>query len=89
MRVEVRFYSTIQLKLKKKRDEFIVDDQATVGDLLDSLVKRYSDKLQGILFNSSDKSLHVKLIRNGHSVSSNERLREDDVISIIPPVAGG
>ena len=62
---------------------------ATVGAMLNDLVKRYP-ALDGVVLENGELRPHVIITLNGHNTSDmSAELTEQDVIAIFPPIAGG
>ena len=79
MKVEVRLFANLAKLLppgsQKKRATMIVKKGATVSDLLDKL-------------NIPEKITNIIMVNGVHKKRDTE-LKEGDVISVFPPIAGG
>lgn len=63
--------------------------EATVGAVLNELVKRYP-ALNGVMLENAQLRLHVVVTVNGHNTNDfNIKVTEQDVLAIFPPIAGG
>ncbi|MEM0120264.1 MAG: ubiquitin-like small modifier protein 1 [Thermoprotei archaeon] len=91
MKVTVRYFARVREGLGRSSDEVELDGEPTLMDLLRLLVEKYPI-LKGIIFEADSKTLNkfYQVMVSGERVAGLDRkLREGDVVAIIPPVAGG
>ncbi|TDT51057.1 ubiquitin-like small modifier protein 1 [Fonticella tunisiensis] len=89
--MKVKFFAYLRDYTKAKEIE--LEYCSTVDELLHRLCDRYGDEIRRKLFNGSELSNEIIILINGrhiaHLEGRNTILKEDDVISIFPVVAGG
>jgi len=62
---------------------------ATLGAVLNELVKQYP-ALDGVILENGQIRPHVVITLNGHNASDlSLQVRDEDLIAIFPPIAGG
>ncbi len=81
MKVKVLYFSSIKDKIKKREEILEIPDNAAVSNLKNILKQLYPQISEVI-----DK---VMIAVNEEYVSDETRLKEGDIIAIIPPVSGG
>ncbi len=81
MRIKVLYFSSIKDKLKKSSEEFEVNEGVAVEQFLNILAEKYP-QLKEILSN-------VMVAVNEEYKDKNYKLKNNDVVAIIPPVSGG
>lgn len=90
MQPELRFFATFREAVGEKTIEREYPDDATVGDVLASLVEEYPD-LE--VFEDGELRPHLSVLVNGRDVTHLDGLETDledgDTLSVFPPVAGG
>jgi len=80
MNIKILFFGIIRDLIGKNSLEFKMDDNTTILNLKESLLKEY-DKLNDF----SNFSIAV----NEKYVETNYILKNNDVVALIPPVSGG
>jgi len=80
MNIKILFFGIIRDLIGKNSLEFKMDDNTTILNLKESLLKEY-DKLNDF----SNFSIAV----NEEYVETNYILKNNDVVALIPPVSGG
>lgn len=95
MRVKVQYFAAVR-ELVNQREEFLnVNDNTTVGELLNLLVARHGDKFKEHIFDPKTGSPrpYFQFLLDEKSISTLDGfstvLRGDCVLAIIPPVGGG
>ena len=92
MRVKVKLWGVFQ-ELSGGKSEFILEvpKRATVGSLVNQLIRLYGKQFERELFQLGTRKVkpYVKLLLNGHGTALSAKLKEDDVVAIFPPVGGG
>lgn len=92
--MQVSFFATLRQIVGAKTVIFDLPDEATVGQLIDLMVRRYPDLRRELLDDSGNLYGHVHVFVNGRDVPYLENrletvLEADDVISVFPAVGGG
>ncbi len=88
MRVIVKYLMWMQEKAGTNREEYILEENSTIEDLLEKIIDRHAN-LRKYLINPRTQENHVLLTINGHTARPGARLRENDIVTIMPPVSGG
>ena len=92
MEIQLRFFATYRDAVGQKSLSKSVDDDATVGEVLEDLEGTY-DGLEGRLLDDGKIAQHLSVLKNGRDVAHldgvDTDLEDDDVLSVFPPVAGG
>lgn len=81
MKVQVRYHLSIRLNLKKTSETLDLEDGASISNLVEILFTRYGEAL-----GNTDQYIFSV---GGQPVETAHSLREGDVVSIYPPMAGG
>lgn len=94
MKVTVKFFTTLREIVGKPKEEMELSEVATVKELLHQLQEKYGEKLTHYLYDEKGKVRgHLHLLINGRSITTQQglmtKLKESDVIAILPPVGGG
>ncbi|MGQ9617017.1 MAG: MoaD/ThiS family protein [Spirochaetota bacterium] len=90
MKIRVRYFGNISLKLGIKEETFCLTGSHLVGDLIKKIVERYGEEYRGLFYltNQAEKP-GVLLTKNKFLVGIEERLSDGDEIFLIPVVSGG
>ncbi|WIV68669.1 ubiquitin-like small modifier protein 1 [Natrialbaceae archaeon AArc-T1-2] len=92
MELELRFFATFREAVGRKELEREFDDDATVGDVLETLEGEY-DGLEGQLIEDGEIRPQLSVLKNGRDVAHMEGVATDledgDLLSVFPPIAGG
>ncbi len=87
--VKVKFFAT--LRQITKTHEAIIDQEGSVGDLIEDLISRHKDLEKAIFDENGD--LYIKILLNGRNIDYISglatRFKCDDTLYLFPPVAGG
>ena len=96
MKITVKSYMTIRKALHDKRALDIELEPTTLKGLLQILCDRYGDQLRALLFDPETKKISPQnqiCVNTRHYTFLPDRLetrlQDGDVVSLIPPVAGG
>lgn len=92
MDIDLRFFATFREAVGEKERTRTVPDDATVGDVLESLEAEY-EGLEGRLLADGEVRPQLSVLKNGrnvvHMAGVDTTLADGDVVSVFPPVAGG
>ncbi len=92
MELELRFFATFREAVGQKEKRRTVEDDASVGDVLDALETEY-DGLDGQLLEDGSIRPQLSVLKNGrdvvHMAGPETPLEDEDRLSVFPPVAGG
>ncbi len=95
VKMVVRLFTTLR-ELAGRGDESLEFNvtRVTVQEVLEALVKRHGKAFKEYLYDDKSRVReYLQLLVNGKSVSLlgdlETRLREGDVVAIVPPVGGG
>ncbi len=94
MKVKIRYFAFLR-ELTGKREELIeLEEDTSVGKLLETLSAKYGEKFRDYLYGVGEfEGLTLNFLLNGRNISLDEgfntKLQDGDVLSILPPVAGG
>lgn len=84
MKITVKYFSWIRVKLNKHEDLFEVDDKFNFQDFKSYLIKRDNFYLE--VFNDSS----IKFFINFKEIENEDiKLVDGDELGILPPVTGG
>ncbi len=95
MKVKFRFFGPFREISKEKEIEMTTVEESNVMDALSLLVEKYGAEMRKILFHPQTNSLRndFQILVNGHNIYSRKGaktlLKNGDLITIYPPVAGG
>jgi len=94
MKVKVRFFTRLREITNKREEEMEVKNGATVKNLLEILEEKYGSEFRDYIRNKRGKyRTNLQYLINGKNVTLlqefDTKLKEDDIMAIIPPVGGG
>ena len=96
MKITVKSYLTIRKALHDERALEIELEPTTLRGLLEILCEKYGDELRNLLFDQDTRKLspHNQICVNMRHYTFlpgrlETRIQDGDVVSLIPPVAGG
>lgn len=81
MKVRVKYFALYRDLLGKADEEFQLDKNATIEDLLNRLMSLHP--------HLKDARAYMLISLNGEFVDKGARLKDGDVIAFFPPVSGG
>lgn len=92
LKVITRYYASIREKLGKSVEEFELKDDASVIDFLEAFRAKYKGLVDNF-FDADGLRSGFAVALNGESLEPNAwrntRLKDGDVVVILPPIAGG
>lgn len=94
MKVEVKFFTSLREITGKKVDILEILPEVTVYELIILLSNKYGNKFREYIYNKKGEPKgFLSFLVNGKNISIMQgfetKLKEDDVIAILPPVGGG
>ena len=94
MKVTVKFFTVLREIIGKKEENIEFSDLITLKELLNYLSQKYGSQFTDYVYNTENKPReYLHFLINGKSISTlkgfKTKLKEGDIIAIIPPVGGG
>lgn len=95
MRVTVKFFTTLREITGKKEEAVELPESATLNDLLKKLSQKHGSAFSNYIYGKGIKRVDPSLqfLINGISASTLQdvgtKLKNGDIVAIIPPVGGG
>jgi len=97
LKVRVRLFTSLRELIGKRELEFEVKDSdkpLTVKVLLELLAQRYGKEVEHYIYNENGNvRSYLQFLVNGRSTTTlnglETKLKENDLVAIIPPVGGG
>ncbi len=94
MKVTVKFFTTLREIVGKPQEHIELSETVTVGELLQQLGEKYGREFSSYVYN--EKGIvreHLHFLINGKSTTTQRglktKLKENDILAILPPVGGG
>jgi len=94
MKVEVKFFTSLREITGKKVDEVQLQNVITVEELLTLLSEKYGKKFREYIYNKKGEPQEfLSFLVNGTNINNIKgfdiKLKDGDVVAILPPVGGG
>ncbi len=94
MKVTVKFFTTLREIVGKPQEQIELSEATTVNELLQQLGERYGTKFTRYVYNEKGTVQgHLHFLINGKSITTQQglktKLKENDILAILPPVGGG
>ena len=94
MEVEVRYYAMLREAAGKRREEVVLPEGSSFGDLMGIVVEKYGPVFRTYVFDDEGRERdYLSFMVNGVSVHSREGfdtpLADGDVVAVLPPIGGG
>ncbi|HDD66225.1 MAG: molybdopterin synthase sulfur carrier subunit [Thaumarchaeota archaeon] len=94
MRVKVRYFASLRDLLGVREEEYEVEGEPTVRELILEYVLKRHENVAGAVFEKLEGLLRGEeagymIIVNGDRADPARKLRSGDVVAILPPVGGG
>ncbi|RLG91094.1 MAG: MoaD/ThiS family protein [Thermoprotei archaeon] len=84
----VKYLLWLRDKASTDKDVFIFQSEVTLKELVDKIIEK-RPTLKKFLENVFDKNNNIIILINGKPGKQDKILRNNDIVSIIPPVSGG
>lgn len=95
LEVTVKFFTTLREILGKKEDKVELADNSTIEDLLKKLSQKHGDKFINYVYDKKTKSprVHLQFLVDSVNIITLQgfktKLKDGNVVAIVPPVGGG
>ena len=94
MKVTVKFFTTLREIVGKPLEQIELSVAVTVNELLLQLGERYGVKFTRYVYDEKGRVRgHLHFLINGKSITTRQglktKLKENDILAILPPVGGG
>jgi molybdopterin synthase sulfur carrier subunit len=94
MKVEVKLFTSLREITGKKVDKLEIQTSATIDELITLLCNKYGNRFKEYIYNKrGELQGFLSFLINGKNINVLEgfgtKLKEGDVIAILPPVGGG
>lgn len=94
MRVKVKYFTTLRELAESAEEEIEIEDGGTLGDLIEEVTSKFGKKARNLLrlyHKEVDPSIYFLI--NGANARTlygvNTKLKDGDIVAIIPPIGGG
>ena len=92
MKITTKYYAFIRERLGRSTEEFELQEGSTIADFLKLLSERHGGNLVGV-FEGAVLRRGFVVALNGENVEQarwgSTRLKDGDVVVVLPPIAGG
>ena len=94
MKVEVRFFTSLREITGYKVNKILLQNSITIEELLILLSEKHGKNFRQYIYNKKGEVQgFLSFLVNGKNINIMEgfdtKLKEDDVVAILPPVGGG
>lgn len=95
MKVTVKFFTILREIIGKREEQLELAEDSTLNDLLEKLSQKHGSKVAEYLYKKRTKQAESSLqfLVSGVSVNTLQgiktKLKNGDIVAIIPPVGGG
>lgn len=94
MKVTVKFFTTLRDIVDKPQEQIELSKATTVSELIRRLGEKHGEKFTRYVYNEKGTVQgHLHFLINGKSITTQHglktKLKENDIIAILPPVGGG
>ena len=94
MKVTVKFFTTLREIVGKPQEQIELSEAVTVNGLIRQLGEKYGEKFTRYVYDEKGRVRgHLHLLINGKSITTQQglktKLKENDILAILPPVGGG
>ena len=94
MRIKVRYFTTLRELAGNIEEEMNIDDDMTLAQLIEEVALRYGEKARAYLYHKEetiDPAIYLLINGTDYRMLSGleTKLKDGDVVAIIPPIGGG
>ncbi|MEM2238887.1 MAG: ubiquitin-like small modifier protein 1 [Candidatus Bathyarchaeia archaeon] len=94
MKVKIKYFAHLREITGKREDLVELEEDTSVGKLLEALSNKYGEKFREYIYGLGEfEGVSLNFLLNGRNISLDKmfetKLQDGDVLSILPPVAGG
>ena len=93
MRVKVRYFTTLRELAGSPEEELEMECRSTLADLIRKIAMKYGKEAHNYLYHKERIDPSINFLINGISAHTlnkfKTRLKDGDVVAIIPPIGGG
>jgi molybdopterin synthase sulfur carrier subunit len=94
MKVEVKFFTTLREITDKNIETIQLQNNITIDDLITLLAEKYGKNFREYIYNKKGKVQDfLSFLVNGKNINVlqgfDTKLKQGDIIAILPPVGGG
>jgi len=94
VKVTVKYFTTLRELSKCTEEKLTLEDDATLAVLIEKIASKYGKEARNYLYQKEGKvDPSIYFLINGENsrtlLGLNTRLKEGDVVAIIPPIGGG
>jgi len=93
VKVRVRYFTTLRELAETPEERITLKEDATLVDLIGIIVSKYGKEAQDYLYKKGKIDPSIYFLINGKDSrilsGLKTRLRDGDIIAIIPPIGGG
>ena len=94
MKVEIKFFTSLREITGKKVDQLQLQSTITVDELIIMLSEKYGKKFREYIYNhKGEPQEYLSFLVNGTNINKikgfDTKLKNEDIIAILPPVGGG
>ena len=94
MKIEVKFFTSLREITGKRIDKLDIQKTSTLDELINLLIEKYGKKISDYIFNKNGDIVEfLSFLINGKNINTLQgfktKLKENDVVAILPPIGGG
>ncbi len=94
LKIKVKYFTFLRELIGRREEEYEFEKELTVEELIEFIAKKYGKEAKNYLFEENGKLKEIlSFLVNGKSITSlngpKTKLKDRDILAIIPPVGGG
>ena len=94
MKVKVRYFTFLRELIGRREEEYEFEKEPTVEELIKFIAEKYGKEAKDYLFEKDGRLKEIlSFLVNGKSITSlkgpKTKLKDGDILAIMPPVGGG